>query len=711
MDPLEASGGGPVNHADFPFVDLAVGGVDRRNNPVSIHEVRSRVNGAGDSYITVHRFPDAFREHVQTTGSVRGWGGPSWADYLVFDIDGEPERLEETRRATTALAWLLMDSYGVGQNQLRTFFSGRKGFHVLVPTELLGPLVPSPQLAGLLKSLALEIASQAGVEVDTGIYDRTRLFRLPNTRHSGSGLYKVELTWDELVNLDAAAIQDLASSPRDFSWAPDHLEPLPALEALLERVAEREPTGRSNTPAPPGSGLPDDVGPLLDALDADCTHDAWLRVGMALHHADPDAGLEYWDRWSATAPARYPGPEEIRRRWESFDEERRTRAGGKVATIGTLRHMATERGYRPPPQSAAEPADDGDDQEPPTRKLPAPLGIAALMGVEEPEEEWLVEGHIPAGGNVLMAGYPKTYKTFVLLDLAVSLASGTPFLGKFRVPERRRAGVVLMEDQAHRVRWRLKRLCAGRGITLPELDGWLHFWFRPPLRLNDVTAVELADYAAELDLDFLGVDSWAYVASGDSNSADEVTPQLQALTLARTKRKGVTVQLTHHARKDWGKKDAGTRLTDEIRNSGAFGAWYDCGMVLSRKDETSPVTVRCELRDFATPEPFAFTVKDEDPAGPHNGGQSGGWLRLVVSDYRPEIVDRMAAVEKLVPAVRQFIEQNPGCSKRALRGGVTGKARDVDGALEKLERDGEVRVHEPEGTGKASRITLLGGAE
>ena len=87
-----------------------------------------------------------------------------------------------------------------------------------------------------------------------------------------------------------------------------------------------------------------------------------------------------------------------------------------------------------------------------------------------------------------------------------------------------------MEDQAHRVRSCLKRLCAGRETTLADLDGSLHFWFRPPLRLNDPTVVELAGYASELDLDFLGVDSWAYVAKGDSNSADDVTPQLQALS-------------------------------------------------------------------------------------------------------------------------------------------------------------------------------------
>ena len=346
------------------------------------------------------------------------------------------------------------------------------------------------------------------------------------------------------------------------------------------------------------------------------------------------------------------------------------------------------------------------DQE---RKLPPPMGITDLLKVEEPKEDWLVEGLTPVGGNVLLAGYPKTYKTMFLLELAVALASGTPFLGKFKVPQCRRVGIVLMEDQAHRVRARLKRLCAGRCITLDSLDGWLHFWFRPPLRLKGTTAIELADYARELDLDFLGLDSWAYVASGDSNSADEVTPQLQALSYARVKRPGLTVLLTHHARKEQGQKNA-TRLTDIIRNSSAFGAWYDAGLVLARKDETSPVIVRAELRDYAAPDAFAFTVEDEHPAGHHNGFHAGGWLRLEASDHRTELVQHMAAVEKLVPAVRELLGLHPhGVNRTELRKGVRGNNENVEAAFDLLLEKGEAEHFPSEGPGREAVYRLVDG--
>ena len=228
-----------MTHGDYAFVELAAGGVALRNTVVRVQDVQSRVNGHPDCYATVRRFDDAFRRYVEETGSVRDWAGPSWADYVVFDIDREGE-LEVALRDTIALCYKLIEIYGVRPDQIRIFFSGRKGFHVLVATELFGPLVPSAELPALLKDIAIAIATEAGVEIDESIYDRTRLFRLPNTEHGKSGFFKIELSWDELTHLDVGAVRELAAGPREFNWTPDNLEPVPGLESILERVAERE---------------------------------------------------------------------------------------------------------------------------------------------------------------------------------------------------------------------------------------------------------------------------------------------------------------------------------------------------------------------------------------------------------------------------------------------------------------------------------------
>jgi hypothetical protein len=48
--------------------------------------------------------------------------------------------------------------------------------------------------------------------------------------------------------------------------------------------------------------------------------------------------------------------------------------------------------------------------------------------------DWLVEGLIVEGEPMMLAGPKKCYKTSFAVDLAVSLATSTPFLGRFAVP-------------------------------------------------------------------------------------------------------------------------------------------------------------------------------------------------------------------------------------------------------------------------------------
>jgi hypothetical protein len=339
-------------------------------------------------------------------------------------------------------------------------------------------------------------------------------------------------------------------------------------------------------------------------------------------------------------------------------------------------------------------------------RIPAPWTMAGLREMPDPEEKWLVEGWAPEDANVLWAGYPKTYKTMLLQELAIAMATATPFLGRFAVPERRRVGLILMEDARHRARRRYERIAASRGLTLWDRDSGIDgvfTWFRPPLRLS--SAVDLAELAAHIEergIQYLHIDSWAYVATGNSNDSDEVTPQLQALSSLRQRFEGLTVGLTHHARKTIAEPN-GDRLTDLIRNSSAFGAWYDVGVVLARQDERSPVTVRAELRDYPSPEPFAFTVDDEHPAGPAHGPQPGGALRLRALDAPLAIVQRSAKAARFREPVLAYLREHPGCSRNALKLGIDGDKVMIDAAFEELCTDGLAVYEAPEKRGVAGR--------
>jgi hypothetical protein len=337
----------------------------------------------------------------------------------------------------------------------------------------------------------------------------------------------------------------------------------------------------------------------------------------------------------------------------------------------------------------------------------APSTVGQLLAAPELEEKWIAEGMVPRDANILLAGYPKSHKTNFLLELIVSAAAASPFLQRFPVRHPLNCAAVFMEDRAHRVRRRLERICLSHGVALGDLESRLSFWFRPPLRLSDPRAMaELTEQAERLRLDLLIVDSWSYVSTGNSNDSDAVMPQLQALAGLRERIPELALVLVHHARKAGPGQDPNAeRLTDTIRNSSSFAAWYDAGIVLARADENAPVKVRTELRDLPAPAPFAFTVEDQVPAGPDTGPYPAGWLRLAASDVPPAVLEQRAAGARFAEDVTRILRDNPGCSKRFLREKIKGDERAIAAAFDQLCEAG-LAYYEPAPRGKPGRCFL-----
>lgn len=101
------------------------------------------------------------------------------------------------------------------------------------------------------------------------------------------------------------------------------------------------------------------------------------------------------------------------------------------------------------------------------------------------EVEWLVEGWLQAGSVGKIIGPPGDYKTWILIDLIVSVASGTPFLGKFKV-ERPGPVVIFQQEDGHRELSRRLSLVALSKVPMEEpshgKDGKQH-WLRVPPKL------------------------------------------------------------------------------------------------------------------------------------------------------------------------------------------------------------------------------------
>lgn len=223
----------------------------------------------------------------------------------------------------------------------------------------------------------------------------------------------------------------------------------------------------------------------------------------------------------------------------------------------------------------------------------------ALLAVPE-QARWLIEGLWAEQAVGIVGGEPKCCKSFLALDMAVSVASGHACLRRFRVA---RPGCVLLyaaEDALHVVRERLEGICRAVGVELRALD--IQVITAPTLRLDrleDQTRLDETVRAIEPRL--LILDPFVRLHRIDENVASEVAPLLANLRELE-RRHRVAVVLVHHAR-----KSGGARPGQALRGSSELHAWGDSNLYLQRTRDQLTLTI--EHRAAASPPAIAIELR------------------------------------------------------------------------------------------------------
>lgn len=128
---------------------------------------------------------------------------------LYFDIDNENESIAH-KDCVTLVQYLL--KY-IPEESIVVYFTGKKGFHVECEAVALG-INPSNNLPHIFRFIASTLKDKLNLQsLDFAVYDARRMWRLPDSRHQLTGLYKTFIYHDLLVdNLDK--IKNWASEPR-----------------------------------------------------------------------------------------------------------------------------------------------------------------------------------------------------------------------------------------------------------------------------------------------------------------------------------------------------------------------------------------------------------------------------------------------------------------------------------------------------------------
>jgi hypothetical protein len=195
------------------------------------------------------------------------------------------------------------------------------------------------------------------------------------------------------------------------------------------------------------------------------------------------------------------------------------------------------------------------------------------------ERKWLVEGLWSERAVGIVGGEPKCCKSFLALDFAVAVASGTPCLRRFAVKQKGPVIVFAAEDAQHEVRARLEGISRAAGVPFDELD--VHVITAPIVRLDlEDDCRKLSATVEAVRPKLLVLDPFVRLHRQDENVAADVAPLLGYLRQIE-RQFHAAVLLVHHARKG----AAHLRGGQALRGSSELHAWGDSNVYIRRKGD------------------------------------------------------------------------------------------------------------------------------
>jgi AAA domain len=307
----------------------------------------------------------------------------------------------------------------------------------------------------------------------------------------------------------------------------------------------------------------------------------------------------------------------------------------------------------------------------PRERETLPVVRAADLEELDPARRWLIEPLWIHAGVGTIGGLPKSCKSWLGLDMAVSVASGTPCLDTFPVRDPGSVLLYMAEEAGSLVKARLHGLCRHRGLDLHALP--IDVITAPVVRLDlPADQQRLQETVCRRAPRLLLLDPFVRLHQVNENAAGEVAAILGYLR-ALQRAYHVALTVTHHSRKN-GSATGGISL----RGSGDFFAWVDTALSLRRRQHTLLLSV--EHRAAAAPDPLTLSLL---------GTEQDMHLAIVHSDSPAA---PPAPTDPLEDTILQALESagNDGLLRASLRAAVRVRNQRLGEALTRLAATGQI---------------------
>jgi hypothetical protein len=234
-----------------------------------------------------------------------------------------------------------------------------------------------------------------------------------------------------------------------------------------------------------------------------------------------------------------------------------------------------------------------------TGDLPEMVDAAAFLAAQISQPAELVSGMIQAGSKVAFGGCSKGKKTWCLLDLGVSVATGARWLG--HETTQGKVLFVNFEIQPHAWQKRIAAVARAKGVELRA--GQVRLWNLRGFAADFRTLIpKILQSCRGQGFALIVLDPIYKLYGGtDENAAGDVAELLNAIERLATETGAAVAFGAHFAKGNASAKEA----IDRISGSGVFARDPDSLLIFTKHEEEDAFTVEPILRNFAPVEPFA----------------------------------------------------------------------------------------------------------
>jgi len=179
--------------------------------------------------------------------------------------------------------------------------------------------------------------------------------------------------------------------------------------------------------------------------------------------------------------------------------------------------------------------------EPPKPRIPNILTAKELSKKVFPKAKWLIHNLFECGTMNMLSAAPNNYKSWLTLEIAMSVATATPLFDFFVVNDQQNVWIINEEDSEYDLKERFEIL----NKEWPDMP--ILFSVQNQIKLDDETVSQIIFIAKQKNIEFIILDSLRSIHEAEENSSTEMQKIMNQIK--KIANSGITVLFTHHNRK------------------------------------------------------------------------------------------------------------------------------------------------------------------